>query len=78
VTSGAAAAVPQRKAIAAMVNVAQFIVLLLSLCHCSVESKRGRIRHVKYWEIIADNLDKSGWRWAVSQVRITRADNFGL
>jgi hypothetical protein len=28
-----------------------------------VESKRGRIRRVKYWEIIADNLSKAGWSW---------------
>jgi len=28
---------------------------------CHVERKRGRIRRVKYWEIIADNLDKAGW-----------------
>jgi hypothetical protein len=26
-----------------------------------VESKRGRIRRVKYWEIIGDNLKKAGW-----------------
>jgi len=32
------------------------------ICHCCVESKRGRIR-VKYWEIIADNLSKAGWSW---------------
>jgi hypothetical protein len=31
--------------------------------HCCVESKRGRIRRVKYWEIIADNLSKAGWSW---------------
>jgi hypothetical protein len=28
-----------------------------------VESKRGRIYRVKYWEIIADNLSKAGWSW---------------
>jgi hypothetical protein len=28
-----------------------------------VESKRGTIRRVKYWEIIADNLSKAGWSW---------------
>jgi len=33
---------------------------LLSLYHCCVESKRGTIRRVKYWEIIADNLSKVG------------------
>ena len=26
-----------------------------------MESKRGRIRRVKYWEIIADNLHNAGW-----------------
>ncbi len=26
-----------------------------------MESKRGRIRRVKYREIIADNLSKAGW-----------------
>jgi hypothetical protein len=26
-----------------------------------VERKGGRIRRVKYWEIIADNLKKRGW-----------------
>jgi hypothetical protein len=26
-----------------------------------VESKKGRIHRVKYWEIIADNLHKAGW-----------------
>jgi hypothetical protein len=29
----------------------------------AVESKRGRIDRVKYWEIIADNLSKAGWSW---------------
>jgi hypothetical protein len=28
-----------------------------------VESKSGRIRRVKYWEIIAGNLSKAGWSW---------------
>jgi hypothetical protein len=28
-----------------------------------VESERGRIRRVKYWEIVADNLSKAGWSW---------------
>ena len=28
-----------------------------------MESKRGTIRRVKYWEIIADNLSKPGWSW---------------
>ena len=37
--------------------------LLAALCYCCVESKKGRIRHVKDWEIIADNLSKAGWSW---------------
>jgi hypothetical protein len=28
-----------------------------------VESKRGTIHGVNYWEIIADNLSKAGWSW---------------
>src|SRR5712691_785258 len=28
-----------------------------------VESKRGSMPLVKYWEIIADNLSASGWSW---------------
>jgi hypothetical protein len=28
-----------------------------------VEDKSGRIRRVRYWEIIADNLSKAGWSW---------------
>jgi hypothetical protein len=53
------------KAIAAIVNVARVIATVhISLCHCRVERKRGRIRCVKrYWEIIADNLSKAGWSW---------------
>ena len=31
--------------------------------HCRVERKTGRIRCVKYWEIIADNLSEAGWSW---------------
>jgi hypothetical protein len=30
-------------------------------CHYRVQNKTGRIRRVKYWEIIADNLSKAGW-----------------
>jgi hypothetical protein len=32
-------------------------------CHCRVESKKGTICGVKYWEIIADDLSKAGWSW---------------
>jgi hypothetical protein len=34
--------------------------LVSSLCG---ESKRVTIRHVKYWEIMADNLSKADWSW---------------
>jgi hypothetical protein len=27
------------------------------------DQRKPRNRHVKYWEIIADNLSKSGWSW---------------
>jgi hypothetical protein len=58
VTGGdAPAATVQRNATAAIVNVARIILwLFISLGHCRVESKRGTIYRVKYWEIIADNV----------------------
>ena len=28
-----------------------------------VKRKIGRIRRVKYWKIIANNLKKAGWSW---------------
>ena len=28
-----------------------------------MESKRGTIHRVKFWEVIADNLSKAGWSW---------------
>src|SRR4029077_17710656 len=34
---------------------------VLSVFHCLVESRRRRIRRVKYWEIIADRLSQAGW-----------------
>ena len=33
----------------------------ISLSHCCVKTKKGKIRRVKYWEIIADNLYKASW-----------------
>jgi hypothetical protein len=33
----------------------------IHFCRCDVERKRRRIRHVKYWEIIACNLKNAGW-----------------
>ena len=35
----------------------------ISFRDCRVEIKKGRIRDVKYWEIIADRLSKAGWSW---------------
>jgi hypothetical protein len=31
-----------------------------------VEYERGRIRRVRYWEAIADNLRKAGFSWGCS------------
>ena len=33
----------------------------ISYCRCCVAIKRGTIHRVKYWEVIADNLSKTGW-----------------
>jgi hypothetical protein len=33
---------------------------------------------VKYWEIIAGNLSKAGWSWAVFQRWILRGEQSGL
>jgi hypothetical protein len=33
---------------------------------------------VKYWEIIAHNLSKAGWSWAVSQRLIPAGERSGL
>jgi hypothetical protein len=38
----------------------------------------GQIAAVKYWEIIADNLSKAGWSWAVSQPWIVTGERSGL
>jgi hypothetical protein len=32
----------------------------------------------KYWEIIADNLSKAGWSWAVLQRSIPTGERSGL
>jgi hypothetical protein len=44
-----------------------------------VERKTGRIRRVKYWEIIADNLHDAGWSlgW-VSAIDLEGANDSGL
>jgi hypothetical protein len=33
---------------------------------------------MEYWEIIADNLSKAGWSWAVSQRLIPTGERSGL
>ena len=33
----------------------------MAFSRCAVEHKRGRIRRVKYWEIIIENLRNAGW-----------------
>ncbi len=46
---------------------------------CRLSSKkRGTIHRVRYWEIIADNLSKAGWSWAVSQPLIPTGKRSGL
>jgi hypothetical protein len=35
----------------------------LFLCHCRVESKRGRIRRMNFWETIAEDLSQAGFCW---------------
>jgi hypothetical protein len=42
-------------------GVARLTAHLISLRHCCVESKRGRIHRVRDWEIMANNLKKAGW-----------------
>jgi hypothetical protein len=34
-----------------------------ALLDCAPKSKKGTMRRVKRWEIIADNLSKAGWSW---------------
>ena len=33
----------------------------IAFWRCPVESKKGRILPVKYWELVADKLSKAGW-----------------
>ncbi len=42
------------------------------------EQKTRRIRPVKYWEIIADNLSKAGWSWGCVSTVDREGDQFGL
>jgi hypothetical protein len=39
----------------------------------ALADKRGIMRRMKYWEIIADNLSKAGWSWSC----VTTADSNG-
>jgi hypothetical protein len=56
----------QATAIAAIVNVARGIALIISFCHCDVERKSGTICCVNDWEIIADISRKPVGAWAAS------------
>jgi hypothetical protein len=38
----------------------------ITFCHCRVERESGRIRRVRYWEAIAENLSKAGFSWGCS------------
>ena len=40
-----------------------WVLLSMAKHDCHVVGEAGRIRRVKYWEIIADNLSKAGWSW---------------
>jgi hypothetical protein len=42
-------------------HLASRIVHTNHFCDCHAKPKRARIRRVKYWEIIADNLSKAGF-----------------
>ena len=48
---------PREKQLRRFVSSRPFI----SLCHCRLENKKGRIRGVKPWEIIADKLHDAGF-----------------
>jgi hypothetical protein len=63
-----AAATLERKAIAAIVNVAG-VIAPCSYHFVIVEwrTNGAESRCVKYWEIIADKLSKAGWSWAASR-----------
>jgi hypothetical protein len=59
VTSGAAAAVLQRKA-TAIVNVARLICARSYHFGVACGEQKGQNPSVKYWELIADKLSKAG------------------
>ena len=75
-TSGAAAAVPQTKAIAAIVNVvACLIASFISLCHCRVENKRGTIESR---EVLGNNCRQPQEIGLASQPWIVKGERSGL
>jgi hypothetical protein len=41
-------------------------------------AKKAESHRVKYWEIIADNLSKAGFSWAVLQPWIATGERSGL
>jgi hypothetical protein len=43
--------------------------MFISLCHCHVESKNGRIPPMEHWQRIADNLRNAGFSWGCSSKR---------
>ena len=52
------------------------LLLCVHFWRCFGKEKTIRIRRVKYWEIIADNLSKAGWSWGcVSVLNAQRAND---
>jgi len=56
------AAAMQRNAIAIVISPAS-LRLFISLLSLPGREQKSRIRRVKYWEIITDNLKKAGWSY---------------
>jgi hypothetical protein len=48
----------------------------LNICNL-LGLKEAQSHRLKYWEIIADNLKKSGWSWAVYRPLIPRGEQSG-
>jgi hypothetical protein len=46
--------------------------------HCPEKRKTGRIRSVKYSEIIADNLSNAGWTWGCVSPSIPKDEQSGF
>ena len=38
----------------------------ISFCYCCVERKNGRIRRVRHWQEVAENLSNTGFSWGCS------------